>query len=88
MSPILRTFADLVDAWPAAVGCELAHIVAPVAFDCTGVLHVRTSRPLDAIQAAELERVLRRRLPSEIDGVPVARLRFHVRRPDPAKAGR
>ena len=64
--------ADLVAAWPGAVGEAIARNAWPARFARDGTLHVHTSSSTWAFELAQLERELKERLA----GLAPPRLRF------------
>lgn len=70
-------FAQLLKAHAAIAG-EYADVATFSGFDAHGTLHVTVHAALSVPQLAAVERAIRRRLPSQIDDVPVRELKLHV----------
>ncbi len=68
--------ADVVDAWPGAVGDSIAHNAWPARIARDGTLHVSTSSSAWAFELGLLEEKLRERLGAELGKDAPARLRF------------
>jgi hypothetical protein len=67
---------ELVDAWPAAVGAEIARNAWPARLARDGTLHVATSSSTWAFELTQLEDDVRNRLATKVgSGVP-KKLRF------------
>jgi hypothetical protein len=79
--------AELVEAWPAAVGEAIARNAWPARIARDGTLHVTTSSAAWAFELAQLEPALLGNLRAAAGEAVPARLRFAVGRvPEPAKA--
>lgn len=77
--------AEIVDAWPAAVGTAIARNAWPARVSRDGTLHVATSSSAWAFELALLEEDIRGRLAAALSGEPPQRLRFAPGRlPEPA----
>jgi hypothetical protein len=68
--------ADVVAAWPAAVGDSIARNAWPARMARDGTLHVSTSSSAWAFELGLLEEKLRERLASALEKDAPARLRF------------
>ncbi len=68
--------ADLVTAWPAAVGEQIARNAWPARIARDGTLHVATSSSAWAFELAQLEATLRERLTAALGDATPPRLRF------------
>jgi hypothetical protein len=85
--------AELVGAWPAAVGDTIARNAWPARLARDGTLHVATSSSAWAFELAQLEADMLERLRRAVPEVAPPRLRFapgplpEPSGPDPAEAG-
>ena len=70
--------ADVVAAWPAAVGRAIAENAWPARFGRDGTLHVAVSSSVWAFELTQLEATVRERLREKVTADPPARLRFAV----------
>ena len=68
--------ADLVTAWPDAVGEQIARNAWPARIARDGTLHVATSSSSWAFELAQLEATLRERLTTALGDAAPPRLRF------------
>ena len=68
--------ADVVAAWPAAVGDSIARNAWPARISRDGTLHVSTSSSAWAFELGLLEEKLRERLAAALEKDAPARLRF------------
>ena len=68
--------ADVVDAWPGAVGDSIARNAWPARIARDGTLHISTSSSAWAFELGLLEEKLRERLAEELGNDAPARLRF------------
>jgi len=68
--------ADLVAAWPAAVGETVAANAWPARVGRDGTLHVATASSTWAFELQQLEREISERLQQTLDTAAPARLRF------------
>lgn len=68
--------ADVVDAWPGAVGDSIARNAWPARIARDGTLHISTSSSAWAFELGLLEEKLRERLAAELGNDAPARLRF------------
>ena len=68
--------ADVVAAWPAAVGDSIARNAWPARISRDGTLHVATSSSAWAFELGLLEEKLRERLAAALEKDAPARLRF------------
>lgn len=68
--------ADLVAAWPDAVGEQIARNAWPARIARDGTLHVATSSSSWAFELAQLEATLRERLTAALGDAAPPRLRF------------
>jgi len=68
--------ADLVTAWPDAVGEQIARNAWPARIARDGPLHVATSSSAWAFELAQLEATLRERLTAALGDATPSRLRF------------
>jgi len=68
--------ADLVTAWSAAVGEQIARNAWPARIARDGTLHVATSSSAWAFELAQLEATLRERLTAALGDATPPRLRF------------
>jgi Dna[CI] antecedent DciA-like protein len=68
--------ADVVAAWPAAVGDSIARNAWPARISRDGTLHVATSSSAWAFELGLLEEKLRERLAAALEKDPPPRLRF------------
>jgi Dna[CI] antecedent DciA-like protein len=68
--------AEVVEAWPGAVGDSIARNAWPARIARDGTLHVSTSSSAWAFELGLLEEKLRERLGVELEGDAPARLRF------------
>jgi hypothetical protein len=68
--------ADVVDAWPAAVGDSIARNAWPARISRDGTLHVATSSSAWAFELGLLEEKLRERLAAALEKDAPVRLRF------------
>jgi hypothetical protein len=77
--------ADLVSAWPAAVGEQIARNAWPARIARDGTLHVATSSSAWAFELAQLEPSLRARLEEAAGDAAPPRIRFAPGRlPEPS----
>lgn len=70
--------ADIVAAWPGAVGEQIAANAWPARISRDGTLHVATSSSTWAFELSQLEGEIRKRLRDAAGGAAPARLRFAV----------
>jgi Dna[CI] antecedent DciA-like protein len=70
--------ADVVAAWPAAVGPAVAANAWPARLGRDGTLHVAVSASVWAFELTQLEETVRERLRDCLGGRAPARLRFFV----------
>ena len=70
--------ADLVDAWPGAVGDSVARHAWPARVARDGTLHVATSSSVLAFELQQLEREILTGLRAVLGGTAPAKLRFAV----------
>jgi hypothetical protein len=68
--------ADLVTAWPAAVGEQIARNAWPARIARDGTLYVATSSSAWAFELAQLEATLRERLTAALGDATPPQLRF------------
>ena len=68
--------ADVVEAWPAAVGPAIAANAWPARIERDGTLHVATSSSAWAFELTHLEGTVRARLQEALGDSAPARLRF------------
>lgn len=68
--------AEVVDAWPAAVGEAIAANAWPARIARDGTLHVHTSSSAWAFELAQLAEHVRARLAEQLEGDVLAALRF------------
>jgi hypothetical protein len=72
--------AELVAAWPGAVGEQIAAQAWPARFARDGTLHVAVSSSVWAFELTQLEGEIRRRLVTALGETAPARIRFAVGR--------
>jgi hypothetical protein len=80
------SMAEIVEAWPAAVGDSIARNAWPARVSRDGTLHVATNSSAWAFELGLLEGEIRGRLANALGGDAPARLRFAPGRlPEPAR---
>jgi predicted nucleic acid-binding Zn ribbon protein len=81
--------APVVEAWPAAVGAQIARNAWPARLARDGTLHVNTSSSVWAFELGQLAPQILERLRAELGEAAPAALRFaqgHLPEPAPARA--
>jgi len=72
--------AEIVAAWPGAVGPEIARNAWPARLARDGTLYVSASSSVWAFELGHVEAEIRERLGAALDAAPPSRLRFAVGR--------
>lgn len=76
--PDAGQLADVVRAWPAAVGPAIARVAWPQRISRDGTLHVTTSSATWAFELGRLQAEISGKLAEHVDGDPPTALRFAV----------